>query len=117
MVGDFRSALPTAYVYVYDNASTDGTAAAAAEAGAVVRLSPHGGKGDVLRRMFAEIDAAVYVMADGDDTYDASAAPSMIDRLHRRRLDMVVGKRVEGGDTTRTYRRGHRSGNQFFSGT
>jgi len=116
VVSDFRRALPTATIYVYDNASTDRTVEVAAAAGAVVRLSPNGGKADVLRRMFAEIDASVYVMADGDDTYDASAAPSMIDRLHRRRLDMVVGKRVEGDDATRTYRRGHKSGNQFFSG-
>jgi len=115
VVSDFRSALPAATIYVYDNASTDNTAAAAAAAGAIVRLSPDPGKGSVLRRMFAEVDAAVYVLADGDDTYDASAAPSMVDRLHRRRLDMVVGRRVDVGDDAGIYRLGHRFGNRLLT--
>lgn len=117
VVRDFRRAIPAATVYVYDNDSTDGTAAVAAGAGAIVRRSPGGGKGSALRRMFAEVDAAVYVLADGDDTYDASAAPNLIDRLHRCRLDMVVGKRVDAGDTADIYRRGHRAGNRFLSAT
>jgi Glycosyl transferase family 2 len=81
VVEDFADALPHATIYVYDNASTDGTAAEAARAGAIVRRSPAPGKGNVMRRMFAEIDADVYVLADGDDTYDASAAPALIRRM------------------------------------
>lgn len=116
VVGDFRRAMPFSDIYVYDNESTDDTAAVAARAGAIVRRSPGAGKGRVVRRMFADIDAAVYVLADGDDTYDASAAPSLVDRLHRNRLDMVVGKRVDTGDTAGIYRRGHRLGNRLLSG-
>ena len=91
---DFRAALPQATVYVYDNNSTDGTADAARAAGAVVRRETHQGKGNVVRRMFADIDADVYVLVDGDATYDAPSAPAMIARLLEERLDMVVAARV-----------------------
>ena len=113
VVAEFRRALPHAVIYVYDNASTDGTDVAAREAGAVVRYVPNPGKGNVLRRMFAEVEAAVYVLADGDDTYDPFAAPELIHTLRSRHLDMVVGRRVtEDGDV---YRRGHRLGNRLLA--
>ena len=106
----FKGALPQATVYVYDNNSTDRTAAAAAEAGAVVRREPMPGKGNVVRRMFADIDADIYVMVDGDGTYDAGVAPEMVRRLVEDNLDMVVATRAtdrNGG----AFRRGHRTGN------
>ena len=90
VVAAFRQALPNAQVYVYDNGSTDATAKRALEAGAVVRSEPLSGKGNVVRRMFADVEADVYVLADGDGTYDASAAPAMVDRLIAENLDMVV---------------------------
>ena len=90
VVEAFRQALPNAQVYVYDNGSTDATAKRALEAGAVVRSEPLSGKGNVVRRMFADVEADVYVLADGDGTYDASAAPAMVDRLIAENLDMVV---------------------------
>jgi len=112
VVRDFRRALPEATIYVYDNASTDGTCEAAAEAGAVCRRVPMLGKGNVLRRMFTEIDADAYVLADGDGTYEAAAAPAMVNRLFSRHLDMVVGLRIESATTpTEAYRPGHRLGN------
>jgi glycosyltransferase involved in cell wall biosynthesis len=116
-VRDFRSVLPTATIYVYDNASSDRTAQIARSAGAVVRYAPVPGKGNVLRRMFAEVDADVYVLADGDDTYDPSAAPEMISRLCHDHLDMVVGRRVVGSDTTNAYRPGHQLGNRLLTGS
>lgn len=112
-VADFRTALPDAAIYVYDNNSTDRTAEVARAAGAIVRSEPQQGKGNVVRRQFADIDADIYVMADGDDTYDAAAAPAMIARLVGDRLDMVAGRRIETADAA--YRRGHRFGNWLLT--
>ncbi|HUD84938.1 MAG TPA: glycosyltransferase family 2 protein [Xanthobacteraceae bacterium] len=114
VVADFRAALPDAAVYVYDNNSTDGTAEAAAKAGAVVRRESHQGKGYVVRRMFNDIEADIYVLVDGDATYDAPSAPAMIDKLVGERLDMVVGSRVDREEAA--YRRGHRAGNLMLTG-
>jgi hypothetical protein len=115
VVADFQEALPTATVYVYDNASTDRTAARARAAGAVVRREPRLGKGTVVGRMFADIDADVYVMADGDGTYDASAAPAMVRRLVHETLDMVVGCRTPAATGGAAYPRGHVIGNRLFN--
>jgi hypothetical protein len=115
VVRDFRASLPSAAIYVYDNASTDGTAGIAAAAGALVRRAPNLGKGNVLRRMFSEVEATVYVLADGDGTYDASAAPRLIHRLRSRHLEMVVGRRVEIDDSGVAYRRGHQLGNRVLT--
>jgi len=112
-VADFKAALPDAVIYVYDNNSTDKTADVARAAGAVVRTEMAQGKGNVVRRQFADIDADIYVMADGDDTYDASAAPSMIARLIEDKLDMVAGKRIETAEAA--YRRGHKFGNWLLT--
>ena len=114
VVADFRAALPAATVYVYDNNSTDHTAEVARSAGAVVRREARQGKGNVVRRMFADVDADVYVLVDGDATYDAPSARAMIDRLLDERLDMVVAARVEEGEAA--YRRGHRTGNRLLTG-
>ena len=116
VVGDFRACLPGAVVYVYDNNSTDGTAQAAAAAGAVVRREGLQGKGHVIRRMFADIEADAYVLVDGDDTYDASAAPEMVRLLLDGQLDMVNGQRSEVDGEAGAYRRGHRLGNRVLSG-
>jgi len=113
VVGDFRAALPTATIYVYDNLSTDDTAARAREAGAVVRGENQQGKGHVVRRMFADVEADVYVLVDGDNTYDASSAPAMVERLTGGLLDMVNGRRVAVEESA--YRFGHRSGNRWIS--
>lgn len=113
VVQAFREALPSAEIYVYDNNSTDGTARAAAEAGAIVRQEPSPGKGSVVRRMFAEIEADYYVLVDGDGTYDASASPRMVEMAAERRLAMLVARRVEG--STDAYRRGHRFGNRMLT--
>ena len=94
VVNDFRNALPAADIYVYDNNSSDRTVAVAREAGAIVRSEPLQGKGNVVRRMFADVEADVFVMADGDNTYDASAAPMLVDKLLDDNLDLVNGKRV-----------------------
>jgi len=113
-VRGFRDALPGATVYVYDNNSRDRTREVAAEAGAVVRTERQQGKGHVVRRMFADIDADVYLMADGDLTYDPKAAPAMVDMLVADQLDMVVGtRRHEERDA---YRGGHVLGNKLFTG-
>ena len=112
-VADFRAALPDAAIYVYDNNSTDRTAEVARAAGAIVRTEPMQGKGNVVRRQFADIEADIYVMADGDDTYDASAAPAMIERLVAEKLDMIAGKRVETVEAA--YRRGHKFGNWMLT--
>ena len=112
-VAAFKHALPLADIYVYDNNSTDKTIERATEAGAIVRREPYQGKGNVVRRMFADIDADVYVMADGDMTYDPTAAPALVQRLVDDQLDMVVGSRVETG--LAAYRRGHRLGNRVFN--
>lgn len=109
VVRGFRLALPDAAIYVYDNNSTDATVARAAEAGAVVRHESLRGKGNVVRRMFADVDADIYVICDGDGTYDAAAAPEMIAKLAAERLDMVVCARVADADAA--YRAGHRFGN------
>ena len=113
VVADFRKALPSAEVYVYDNNSSDRTAAVAREAGAQVRSERRQGKGHVVRRMFADIDADIYVLVDGDATYDAASAPRMIDRLMTDHLDMVVGLRVDQAEAA--YRRGHRTGNWMLT--
>jgi glycosyltransferase involved in cell wall biosynthesis len=113
-VAGFRAALPDATIYVYDNNSRDETVARARAAGAVVRSEPMQGKGHVVRRMFADIDADIYVMADGDATYDAAAAPAMVARLIAEQLDMVVGARASEIDAA--YRRGHRFGNRLLTG-
>jgi glycosyltransferase involved in cell wall biosynthesis len=114
VVADFRAALPAATVYVYDNNSTDATADLAREAGAVVRCEALQGKGNVLRRAFSDVDADIYVLADGDDTYDAAAAPEMVRLLIVRRLDMITGVRKESAAAA--YRRGHRFGNRVLTG-
>jgi glycosyltransferase involved in cell wall biosynthesis len=114
VVSDFRDALPHCTVYVYDNASSDGTGELARRAGAVVRTEHRPGKGGVVRRMLGEIDADVYVIVDGDATYDAPSAPRMIDELTSNDLDMVTAVRDEQGDGA-AYRRGHRFGNRALN--
>ncbi len=114
VVADFRGVLPEAVVYAYDNNSTDGTAVAAQAAGAVVGNERLQGKGHVVRRMFADVDADIYVLVDGDNTYDASAAPEMISLLRQDKLDMVTAIRVT--EAASAYRRGHRTGNTVLSG-
>src|ERR1700691_2388073 len=113
VVRDFSRALPQAIVYVYDNNSRDRTREVAAEAGAVVRLEPLQGKGNVVRRMFADIEADVYVLVDGDDTYYADCAPVMVQTLLDNQLDMVIGRRVS--DINDAYRHGHRFGNVLLT--
>jgi glycosyltransferase involved in cell wall biosynthesis len=112
-IAGFRAALPDAQIYVYDNNSRDRTREVAAEAGAVVRSERMQGKGNVVRRMFADVEADVYVMADGDSTYDAAAAPELVRRLVDEQLDMVVGARKS--EVEQAYRRGHRLGNRLFT--
>ena len=114
VVADFRAALPDAAIYVYDNNSRDDTVARAQQAGAVVRREPRQGKGNVVRRMFGDVDADVYVMVDGDATYDAASAPAMVDRLWSEQLDMVVGRRVH--EDAEAYRAGHQVGNRLLTG-
>jgi glycosyltransferase involved in cell wall biosynthesis len=114
IVRDFRACLPQAQVYVFDNNSTDNTARIAREQGAVVRNVPAQGKGSVVRRMFADVEADAYVMVDGDDTYDAKAAPMLVARLLGEGLDMVVGSRVSSEQDA--YRFGHRFGNGMLTG-
>ena len=117
VVAAFRAALPEATVYVYDNNSRDRTREVAAAAGAVVRSEPLQGKGNVIRRMFSDIEADAYLMVDGDDTYDASAAPEMVRLLFDERLDMVTGVRVtEEEHAAAAYRPGHRFGNLALTG-
>src|SRR5881398_1570613 len=113
-VAGFRAALPDAIVYVYDNNSRDRTREVAAQAGAIVRTERQQGKGHVVMRMFADIDADVYVMADGDLTYDPKAAPAMVDMLVAEQLDMVVGTRRHS--EKQAYRGGHILGNRIFNG-
>jgi len=114
VVADFRAALPEAVVYVYDNNSSDNTVAVAKAAGAVVRRERHQGKGYVVRRMFNDIEADIYVLVDGDATYDAPGAQRMIAKLLADRLDMVVATRVD--HEASAYRRGHRAGNLLLTG-
>jgi len=113
-IAGFRAALPDAHIYVYDNNSRDRTVEVARAAGALVRSERMQGKGHVVRRMFADVDADIYVMADGDATYDAASAPALIARLIDEQLDMVVGARV--GEAVEAYRRGHRLGNRMLTG-
>ena len=114
VIEGFRSALPQATVYVYDNNSADRSAEVARAAGAVVRRETHQGKGNVVRRMFSDIDADLYVLVDGDATYDAPSAQAMIAHLLAERLDMVVAVRVEQDEVA--YRPGHRTGNRLLTG-
>jgi glycosyltransferase involved in cell wall biosynthesis len=114
VVRDFGAALPGADVVVYDNNSHDDTARLARAAGARVFAEPLQGKGHVIRRMFADVDADVYVLVDGDDTYDAAAAPAMVEKLLAERLDLVNGRRRE--TDAQNYRRGHRLGNRVLTG-
>ncbi|WP_371869630.1 glycosyltransferase family 2 protein [Duganella flavida] len=114
IVRDFNTCLPQAAVYVFDNNSSDATMAVAKEAGAIVRSVPLQGKGNVIRRMFADVDADIYIMVDGDDTYDASVAPQLAEKLLREGLDMVVGTRVT--EEQEAYRFGHRFGNKLLTG-
>jgi glycosyltransferase involved in cell wall biosynthesis len=113
VVQDFQMSLPEANIYVYDNNSSDQTAAKAKEAGAIVRNESLQGKGHVIRRMFSDIDADIYLMVDGDDTYDASAAPLLVEALINNSLDMVNGKRVD--QIKAAYRPGHRFGNWLLT--
>src|SRR4051812_30459930 len=114
VVRDFRKALPGAEIFVYDNNSMDRTIEVAREAGAEVRSERRQGKGHVVRRMFADVDADIYLLVDGDATYDAASAPRMIDTLVNDHLDMVVGFRVD--QSAAAYRRGHRTGNRMLTG-
>ena len=114
VVADFRKALPKAEIFVYDNNSSDRTAVVAREAGAEVRSERRQGKGHVVRRMFADIDADIYVLVDGDATYDAASAPRMIEALISDHLDMVVGLRID--KVQAAYRTGHRAGNWMLTG-
>jgi glycosyltransferase involved in cell wall biosynthesis len=113
-VAGFRAALPRAVIYVYDNNSRDRTVELARGAGAVVRTERQQGKGHVVRRMFADIDADIYIMADGDLTYDPKAAPDMVRLLVDEQYDMVVGTRQHVA--TEAYRGGHVIGNRLFTG-
>ena len=114
VIEDFRTALPEATIYVYDNNSSDRTIEVARAAGAVVRREVHQGKGHVVRRMFADVEAEVYVLVDGDATYDAPSSRMMVEQLLAENLDMVVGARAERAE--KTYRRGHRTGNRLLTG-
>jgi glycosyltransferase involved in cell wall biosynthesis len=113
VVADFRKALPSAEIFVYDNNSSDRTIAMARDAGARVCSERHQGKGHVVRRMFADIETDIYVLVDGDGTYDAASAPRMIDALLSDHLDMVVGCRVDQAEAA--YRPGHRIGNWMLT--
>ncbi len=110
----FRRHLPTARIYVYDNNSTDDTARIAVQQGAIVRLEPQQGKGHVVRRMFADVEASVYVLVDGDDTYSAVSAPVMLHTLLENHCDMVNGRRITG--KREAYRFGHKFGNRILTG-
>jgi glycosyltransferase involved in cell wall biosynthesis len=114
VVTDFRSALPAADIYVYDNNSKDRTSDVARTAGAIVRQEARQGKGNVVRRMFADIEADVYVLVDGDDTYDAAVAGQLVERLIDDQLDFINGMRVSTAEAA--YRAGHRFGNWLLTG-
>lgn len=113
VVADFCKTLPGAAIYVYDNNSRDGTVMAARAAGASVRSEPTQGKGNVVRRMFADIDADIYILVDGDDTYDATAAPTLVSHLIEHRLDLVSTSRIS--ERSDVYRPGHRAGNVLLT--
>lgn len=114
VVADFRAVLPSATIYVYDNNSRDGTMARAREAGAVVRRETRQGKGNVVRRMFADIEAEVYVLVDGDDTYDAASAGAMVAKLVAEGADLLTAKRIHTAASA--YRPGHVIGNRLLTG-
>lgn len=113
VVSDWKRVLPEAVIYVYDNNSTDGTGKLAAEAGAVVRREYMQGKGNVIRRMFREIDAEVYLMVDGDDTYPAEFGPEMVSLIREKHVDMVVGDRLSASYFTENKRPFHNMGNSL----
>jgi hypothetical protein len=113
VVADFRAALPWAEIHVCDNASTDATAEVARDAGAIVHHEIEPGKGNVVRRLFSDVEADIYVLVDGDDTYDAHSAPAMVDLLEEQGLDMVVGTREALSGAA--YRAGHQFGNYMFT--
>ena len=115
VVAEFRTHVPGCFIFVYDNASTDATVSTANRAGAIVRSEPLRGKGNVVRRMFADIEADVYVLVDGDNTYDAASAPKLIDSLLRESLDLVSAARVDSAKDA--YRTGHRLGNWLLTST
>jgi glycosyltransferase involved in cell wall biosynthesis len=114
VVSDFKSALPSALIYVYDNASNDATSIVAKDAGALVFKEPNKGKGNVIRRMFADLEADVFIMVDGDATYDASMAQRMIDELVQNNLDIVIATRTASDSDA--YRSGHVLGNKAITG-
>jgi glycosyltransferase involved in cell wall biosynthesis len=114
VIARFRDALPNATIYVYDNNSSDASAQIAANAGAIVRREPRQGKGFVVRRMFTDVEADIYIMCDADETYDAAAAPALVDKLVDQGLDMVVGTRVDV--TGSSYRPAHELGNRLLTG-
>jgi glycosyltransferase involved in cell wall biosynthesis len=114
VIADFRKFLPEALIFVYDNGSTDRTVEVARRTGAIVRVEPLKGKGNVVRRMFADVEADVYLLVDGDDTYDAGSAPTLVRRLLEDSLDMINGAREEKSESA--YRRGHRFGNRMLTG-
>ncbi len=114
VVRGFREALPQARIYVFDNNSADATRANALAAGAIVRHVALPGKGNVVRRMFADVEADIYVLVDGDATYDAKSAPDLVAKLVAENLDMVVGTRVH--EDEEAYRRGHQFGNRLLTG-
>lgn len=113
VIDDFKKVLPNCTVYVYDNNSSDDTIRVAREHGAVVRTETLQGKGHVVRRMFADIEADVFILVDGDDTYEAAAAPAMVEKLLDEGLDMITGRRIE--TSTEAYRFGHRFGNRLLT--
>ena len=116
VVRDFLAALPGAMIYVYDNNSQDQTILRAREAGAIVRSERYQGKGNVMRRMFSDIEADIYILVDGDDTYHAASTPAMIDKLLSEQLDMVVGSRLTVHEGDASFRRGHQLGNHLLTG-
>lgn len=116
VVEEFRAVLPGIEIHVFDNASTDGTAAVARAAGAQVTHVALRGKGNVARRMFADVEADIYIMVDGDATYDLGGLRHLVDTLVEGNLDMVVGSRVDDGEDAQTYRTGHRFGNRLLTG-
>ncbi len=116
VIADFSKIIPQAKIFVFDNASTDKTSQVASKAGAQVIYEPNKGKGNAVRRIFADVEADIYIMADGDGTYDASIAPTLVDRLIDKRLDMVVGVRQPDGEG-QIYRFGHSFGNRLLTGT
>jgi len=115
VVSDFKSVIPEAKIYVYDNRSTDNTAEEAKAAGAIVRYEPRRGKGNVIRRMFADIEADIYVMVDGDNTYEVGIIPKLINKLVAENLDMVVGTRTIKKNDNYKYRPGHQIGNLLLT--